>query len=118
MTNILLQPVEVVRSDIGYWVHPDIVNMAFATNGEWELFKQQQNIETTFICLEDDAPEAVKDAYSEGDIDISGWNPTKPAGAGWFMLSIHDTDNGPVCFWARRLDRLPDVVLQSLGEVS
>lgn len=104
MTNILLQPVEVVRSDIGYWIHPDIANMAFATNREWELFKQQQNIEIATTCFGDDAPKHVQEAYEDGSPDFSEWNPTPPEGDGWFMLSIYDTEDMPVCMWARRLE--------------
>jgi hypothetical protein len=30
------------------------------------------------------------------------WEPHRPEGDGWFCLAIHDTDDGPVCWWARR----------------
>jgi len=33
--------------------------------------------------------------------DLSTWNPEAPAGDGWFVGSIHDTDSGAVCIWLR-----------------
>ena len=33
--------------------------------------------------------------------DISAWQPETPAGGGWFVGSIHDTEDGAVCIWLR-----------------
>ncbi|MEH0046558.1 hypothetical protein, partial [Escherichia coli] len=33
--------------------------------------------------------------------DISAWEPERPEGEGWFIGSIHDTEDGPVCIWLR-----------------
>ncbi len=33
--------------------------------------------------------------------DISAWEPERPEGEGWFIGSIHDTEDGPVCVWLR-----------------
>lgn len=95
-----LQPVEVVRDAEGYWTHPDLeellktANEEFATAAEWNAFKQQQNIETRNIGFDGDD--------GNGDPDISSWNPAKPEGHGWFMLSLHDTVDGALCIWARK----------------
>ncbi|KAA2226780.1 hypothetical protein FJD34_25050 [Pseudomonas brenneri] len=49
------------------------------------------------------ADEAISDRYlNSGDPDCSYWEPERPDGEGWFCLSIGDTDDGPVCWWARR----------------
>ena len=49
------------------------------------------------------ADEAIADRYFEsGDPDYSYWVPDRPEGEDWFCLAIHDTDDGPVCWWARR----------------
>ncbi len=29
------------------------------------------------------------------------WEPERPEGEGWFVGSIHDTEDGPVCIWLR-----------------
>ncbi|MNJ41668.1 hypothetical protein D3C77_365980 [compost metagenome] len=50
----------------------------------------------------DEAPIEVVEAYmgaSEGD--CSAWSPEPPAGEEWITLSIHDTEEGPVCLWGR-----------------
>ncbi|ENZ4931634.1 hypothetical protein ACNBFU_005418, partial [Escherichia coli] len=33
--------------------------------------------------------------------DIAAWEPERPEGEGWFVGSIHDTEDGPVCVWLR-----------------
>ncbi|MBI0992564.1 hypothetical protein HCI46_10105, partial [Escherichia coli] len=33
--------------------------------------------------------------------DIAAWEPERPEGEGWFIGSIHDTEDGPVCVWMR-----------------
>lgn len=38
-----------------------------------------------------------------GDPDCSYWEPSKPDGEGWFCLAIYDTDDGPSCWWGRRV---------------
>ncbi|OZY42787.1 hypothetical protein CJF43_05785 [Pseudomonas fragi] len=44
------------------------------------------------------AAEEIADRYFEaGDPDCSYWDPEQPHGEGWFCLSIHDTEDGPVC---------------------
>lgn len=35
------------------------------------------------------------------DADISAWEPERPEGDGWFIGSIHDTEDGLVCVWLR-----------------
>ena len=40
--------------------------------------------------------------WGEGDIDaVKEWQPTPPNGEGWFLVSINDTDDGPVAWWAK-----------------
>lgn len=33
--------------------------------------------------------------------DLSSWQPEQPNGEGWFVGSIHDTEDGAVCIWLR-----------------
>lgn len=49
--------------------------------------------------MENDAPPQVITAWENGASDISDWQPSAPAGEGWFIGSIHDTEDGPVCVW-------------------
>ncbi|EPO3676975.1 hypothetical protein ACT90K_006598, partial [Pseudomonas aeruginosa] len=51
------------------------------------------------------------------DQRYSEWIPTRPEGAGWFVLSIHDTDNGPVCQYVRPLgEHLSPIGLDAAAE--
>ncbi|EJN3771908.1 hypothetical protein NVA45_004960, partial [Escherichia coli] len=36
--------------------------------------------------------------------DIAAWEPERPEGEGWFIGSIHDTEDGPVCIWLRNCE--------------
>jgi hypothetical protein len=50
--------------------------------------------------MDGDAPEEVHDSYFEkGEPSCAGWEPTKPDSKA-FLLSIHDTEDGPVSWWA------------------
>ncbi|WP_366557365.1 hypothetical protein [Pantoea rodasii] len=40
--------------------------------------------------------------------NCGAWQPSGPAGEGWFTGSIHDTDDGPVCVWLRPDAQEPD----------
>lgn len=53
--------------------------------------------------MENDAPPHVIAAWEKGIQDVSDWHPSAPEGEGWFMGSIHDTEDGPVCVWLREV---------------
>ncbi|MFO7070978.1 hypothetical protein P3E18_12005, partial [Pseudomonas aeruginosa] len=67
------------------------------------------------VFMESDAPRLYDSARS--DQRYSEWIPTRPKGAGWFVLSIHDTDNGPVCQYVRPLgEHLSPIDLDAAAE--
>ena len=98
----LIQPAPVVRDAEGMFWHPDLPSFE---EGDGEKSKQwiaDQGLVVKTASIEY-AEEAIADRYFEsGDPDCSYWEPAKPDGDGWFCLSIGDTDDGPVCWWARR----------------
>ena len=53
--------------------------------------------------MENDAPPHVIAAWEKGIQDVSDWHPSAPEGEGWFIGSIHDTEDGPVCVWLREV---------------
>ena len=54
--------------------------------------------------MESDVDADVFDAYmNDGQVDCSAWEIQHPTEPGWFTLSIHDTEDGPVCVWGRRV---------------
>ena len=98
----LIQPAPVVRDENGMFQHPDMPNFDEGDGDKCKAWVAEQGLTVTQVCLEY-ADEAVADRYFEaGDPDCSYWEPDRPDGEGWFCLAIHDTDDGPVCWWARR----------------
>lgn len=67
-------------------ISPDEFNAWTEANGlEWKLsYRNDEEIN----------PDA--DGY-----DNSTWQPEAPKGDGWFVGSIHDTEDGAICVWLR-----------------
>lgn len=97
-----LMPVEPARSRDGWWTHPHWPDLE---DGEWDVLQSWLKVigyETSLAWLErDEDAKDVQARWDNGDTDILAWNPKPPAGEGWFIVSIHDHENGPVCVWAR-----------------
>lgn len=112
----LIEAVPVDRSgEYGFWYHPGLPDLE---EGEDELFRdwlQEQQLELRYTWLEDDdSPEA--QAYWEGnDPNLSFWNPQPPAGDGWFLLWLGDTEDGGVAVYARRVTHYPAPDVESDG---
>ncbi|TBL96662.1 hypothetical protein [Hafnia alvei] len=106
MTNSTIQPAEVERDQYGYWTHPDYFEPAngneYGMPGEFDAWIKANNLEIIEAWLEcDDNAIELLEKYEAGDADISGWQPQQPSGYGWFVASIHDTEDGPICIWLR-----------------
>nr|WP_246753577.1 hypothetical protein [Dickeya oryzae] len=77
----------------GCWTHPDFPE----TDESWDEkrfseWARQEGLESKLIFAD----------VGEGDaIQTHWWELRKPKGEGWFVGSIHDTDEGPVCVWLR-----------------
>lgn len=100
----LLAPREIVRDKDGYLVHPDypICDEGTRTDRFLEAF----GIESAFVGMEHDASEALYEKYLNGG-EASAWTPTPPAGDGWALLELYDTENGPYALFARRKVEAP-----------
>jgi hypothetical protein len=98
----LIQPVEVARDADGMFNHAGLPD--FEEDGtKWKEWFAEQGLSYTLVFLEHDASDEVRNIYYDrGEPDCREWTPSKPDGDGWFCLSIHDTNDGPVCWWARR----------------
>lgn len=96
----LIQPVAIERDEHGFWTHPAWPSM------DEELIPyawfDDRGLEIKQVDFEYDAPETLQAAwYHDGTADCTSWNPTQPAGDSWFIFSIHDTEDGPICVWVR-----------------
>jgi hypothetical protein len=90
----------VKRDEYGFWSHS-----VFDEFGDEEIIPEDwftsRGVKVASVKFEYDAPEELQnDWFEDGEPDCSAWNPSRPEGDGWFVLSIHDTDDGPICVWA------------------
>nr|BFE95773.1 hypothetical protein GCM10020185_63090 [Pseudomonas brassicacearum subsp. brassicacearum] len=100
----LIQPAPVVRDENGFFSStPTCLTLKRATVKKSKAWIAEQRLQVKMVELEYHSDEAVSERYFEaGDPDCSYWDPDRPEGEDWFCLAIHDTDDGPVCWWARR----------------
>ena len=107
MNTITKLPIE--RDGYGYWTHPKYEEFCSGRetipSSEIDAFFRVNELEWQMTELETDpSPTAhvVAQRYFEtGDANVSDWSPTPPQGEGWFIGSLHDTEDGPVCIWLR-----------------
>jgi hypothetical protein len=65
---------------------------------------QPHQVETKITHMESDVPADVSSTYMEdGQVDCSTWEIQPTAEPGWFILSILDAGDGPVCIWGQRV---------------
>ncbi|MDF3851394.1 hypothetical protein [Achromobacter denitrificans] len=102
----LIQAAPIQRDSDGYWTHPAHPEFEEGQDAEATAWFKAQQLETHIAYLEseaDDHPAALAYWGDTGDSNISSWEPPRPQGEDWFVLSIHDTEDwGPVCVWVRR----------------
>lgn len=101
MNKITALPVE--RDEYGHWTHPEYAKFCsyreYIHIDEFSAWVKSHGLEWAVrYCYEDDF-----DLDSDG-ADISAWKPECPDGEGWFVGSIHDTEDGAVCIWLRNAE--------------
>lgn len=96
--KILALPVE--RDQYGYWTHPLYNEFCDGRESispsEFNTWLDNNGLDWKVVYRDEDDVDQDVDGY-----DISTWQPEAPAGEGWFVGSIHDTDDGAVCIWLR-----------------
>jgi len=100
---VLIEPMTVQRNELGMWTHP-----AWPDDGEESAILKSwftdHGLEYSLIEMESDGPEQiVEDYFEQGLVDCTPWVPTAPPGDGWFIFSIHYTEDGPICVWVRKV---------------
>jgi hypothetical protein len=102
----LIQHAVVRRDKDGWWSHPDYLSEFDdeITPEQFAEWCKRQQVETKVSYMETDVDDEVFQAYmNDGQCNCSAWDITHPAEQGWFILSIHDAEDGPVCVWGRRV---------------
>lgn len=112
----MIQAHLVERDQFGFWTHPNYPDLADnCSSSEAQETLRRLGLELQNVFMESDAARLYDSARS--DQRYSEWIPTRPEGAGWFVLSIHDTDNGPVCQYVRPLgEHLSPIDLDAAAE--
>lgn len=106
-----LKPINVIQTkQKPYWSHPVFTNHLDTVLGGAELLTQDQlkqiesyfDIEIRIISMNVDAPEELSDRYCDGDnSSLLEWDISKPSdNEHWFLISICDTEDGAVAWWA------------------
>ena len=102
--DALLVPVTIVRDHQGFYNHPGLP--ACDEDVRLDKLLGAFGLETKFVDLESDALSLdAKEKMSEA-FDFSEWMPTPPAGAGWVLLQIQETEDGAYALFARRAAKL------------
>lgn len=96
----LLAPRDIVRDPDGWLSHPDmpVCDESVRYDDLLAVF----GIETAFVSLESQ-DERLAERYFEESASIEDWNPEPPAGDGWVLLEIYDTENGPYAIFGRAM---------------
>ncbi|UZV40791.1 hypothetical protein 12Stean4476_00029 [Erwinia phage Stean] len=96
-----LKPVEASRCSLGYYTHVDFPSNL--TDEQFESWASTVGLDVAVEWMSNDPNyEELNERYGAGDNDILAWEPEKPEGDGWFIGSIHETDEDcPVCVWLR-----------------
>ncbi|HBC1013126.1 TPA: hypothetical protein IGZ65_004852 [Escherichia coli] len=95
-----IREIPVVRDKYGCWTHPEYEKFCagreYISTEEFNTWMKANNLQWTIRGMDDD------DFNPDADgMDISAREPGRPEGEGWFIGSIHDTEDGPVCVWLR-----------------
>ncbi|ELF4772648.1 hypothetical protein ACKQC9_23480 [Klebsiella michiganensis] len=105
MSTITALPVE-RDPEYGFWTHPafdelcgDREGVPFSEFREWLDANGLESV-TEYMDSSND-----KSVLAEHELfgTFIQWQPESPHGDGWFIGSIHDTEDGPVCVWLREV---------------
>ncbi|WGT64963.1 hypothetical protein [Variovorax paradoxus] len=102
LRDALLALREIRRDVCGMLDHPSFP--AFDEDVNMRLFLSAFGLEASFALMEDDVDLDAMEAY---DGDCTAWTPTPPAGEGWQLTLIYDTEEGPCALFVRKLKIAP-----------
>lgn len=101
-----LTPSPVNRDECGLWTHPEYSALFGDRDGiseaEFNAWCDARSVVSTLSYLDsDDDQHDVRDEYfNNGQPEvIARWSPKPPEGEGWFLGSIHDSEDSPVAVW-------------------
>lgn len=100
LRRAILTPRAILRDEDGMLSHPAVPYLDEDVN--YETFFAAFGIESAFIHMENDVDCDTYDQYfASNSANCSFWTPSAPAGDGWLLLEIYDTEDGPVALYVR-----------------
>ncbi|AVR03742.1 hypothetical protein RJ492_000523 [Pluralibacter gergoviae] len=107
MSAITELPVE-RDPEYGFWTHPALDKLCGGREGvplsEFREWLATNALEHQITWLDSSDDDEARDEYFNSDSGtFAKWQPETPHGDGWFIASIHDTEDGPVCVWFREV---------------
>ncbi|VVE78135.1 hypothetical protein [Pandoraea sputorum] len=89
----------VTRDAEGWYYHPALPHAD--EDVDFEKLLTALRIESVFLAMEDDNPEASERYGDAGEADCHYWTPTPPEGDDWCLLAVYDTEDGPYALFGR-----------------
>lgn len=98
-------PAVVSRDDDGFWCHPAAPDFYEGTPAEtYAAWYADKSLEIKGHYMESRS-EVLTERWDQGDMSaVAEWQPEPPEGEGWYLWSIFDTEDGPYCEFARRIE--------------
>jgi hypothetical protein len=98
----LAQPIAPQRDEMGAWQHPSFPWNEVPENGSLESYISEWGYEACYCQMESEADaEKLLALMAEHGGSFAHWSPTQPAGDGWFLGAIYDSEAGPTAVWLR-----------------
>ena len=101
-----LEPMDVIRSEMGTWTHPvyseyldkNLENEEYVSREEWEKFKNHFNVDTVTFWMESSVNSDDWEIMMD-NTDITKWNPIAPNG--FFLIDINFSEDDAYAIFAR-----------------
>lgn len=100
-----VKPAPVERDEDGWFTHPidKLLNPKLDEIDYRPIF-EGMNLDFKGHAMEDELPmehPAYVAYFDNGEGTCALWEPRPPEGDGWFLYSIHDSEDGPIAWWLR-----------------
>lgn len=109
-----LEPTEIIRDEIGAWIHPEYRkyldkhhdNQEWISQAEWDEMKRYFNIQTVLLWLEASVSQDDWENMMDSN-DIRKWEPIAPHG--FFLIDIGFSEDDAYALFAREIRKENEV---------
>ncbi|EXE11919.1 hypothetical protein J559_3178 [Acinetobacter sp. 983759] len=101
-----LEPMEIIRNEMGTWTHPvfseymneHLENEEYVSADEWKKFKNHFDVDTVTFWMESSVNSDDWEVMMD-DSDITKWEPIAPNG--FFLIDINFSEDDAYAIFAR-----------------